>query len=376
MRGCNAQCRPADDLEADLFDCLEVNLAIVADGYHGAGTGLALGAVLDHEMREGPHGLPTIERSLGSQLWRAETAIGVIATSHRRVPLVGLADAVPPGATAYVVADAFVLPWLPYYGRVHLPHSFLAERVPGGWHIIDGYDNRTRWGAATPGCWRLSELDRGDRSACDVLTLTAAPLAAVEPACVIDGADVGTYVAAYAGRAEQAITWKQLATETWLLSRARRLHMRARARVEWQATPSETEHMNAWADLAGQAYLASRRAQQGKPVPSGILAKLEALLGEDQRLFQPPRDVRTTVCRIVGDLLSAQSAPLEDSVALRSLPGFSSIRLVEVIDAIEATFGLELTASDLEPEHLQRVGDLHRVVEARRAVGDGKQCRP
>ena len=58
----------APSVRAELLDCVQSNLAVLADRHHGPGSHLALGAVLRFTPRPGPDGLPTVEPSADSQL--------------------------------------------------------------------------------------------------------------------------------------------------------------------------------------------------------------------------------------------------------------------------------------------------------------------
>lgn len=50
-----------DSVHTGLLDCVQVNLAVLADHHHGAGTHLRAGAALDFRTWKRPDGLPTVE---------------------------------------------------------------------------------------------------------------------------------------------------------------------------------------------------------------------------------------------------------------------------------------------------------------------------
>lgn len=71
-------------LPYELFDCLQVNLAVLADRWHGAGTHLGLGAVLRFAPVTGPDGLPTVARTVEQHLADARSALGIEVRSLHR----------------------------------------------------------------------------------------------------------------------------------------------------------------------------------------------------------------------------------------------------------------------------------------------------
>lgn len=142
---------------AEQLDCMQVNLALLAERHHGVQRSLALGAVLRFEPREGDGGLPTIEPLQQDYLNAAERWLGLRVVECRDVgsasELLALCDK---HGCLYVVADAFHLHWVPYFGHKHMEHSFLLEVRDEDVLISDGYHNDTQWGPARPGTWSLS----------------------------------------------------------------------------------------------------------------------------------------------------------------------------------------------------------------------------
>jgi hypothetical protein len=138
---------------AERLDCLQANIALLADRYHGAATHLRLGAVLRFAPRplaEGPlKGPLTVEPTLDQQLSDAADLLGLAVTDRRRAsPGAGLAATEDP---ICAVADAYHLPWVRYHGTKHVEHSFLAEQDgDGGVVISDAYHNDTQRGQARP----------------------------------------------------------------------------------------------------------------------------------------------------------------------------------------------------------------------------------
>lgn len=54
---------------------------------------------------------------------------------------------------------------------------------------------------------------------------------------------------------------------------------------------------------------------------------------------------------------------------LREDLGIDSLRLVEILVAVEETFGITLTEDELAPELFQKVDDLYALVERHRETG-------
>jgi acyl carrier protein len=355
-----------DSVDCELFDCIQVNLAILADHHHGAGTSLNLGRTVTFDPRPGPAGLPTVDRPLAAQREAAERDLGVATVPRGTVTGRRLAEVVEPGRTCFAVGDAFELPWLPYLGNHHAEHGFLVEATPDGWVVTDGYRNLTQWGPAEPGRWRFE--------AGELAGLSAVQVFAVEPAAVtpgpvevrIDEVTVDGYVAAYEAHGNRVEALDGLTAETWLLLRGRRLHAAARRSLGVDGTAEEA-HLERWAQLVEQVYLAYRRAARGRPEPPGIGEELRALLGEDRRVFDAPTDDVADVVRdAVGLMFDLDTAQLADGTELRALDSFSSLRLVETIETVESRLGVELDVDDLVPANLRRVGDIVRI--ARRAT--------
>ncbi len=65
--------------------------------------------------------------------------------------------------------------------------------------------------------------------------------------------------------------------------------------------------------------------------------------------------------RILMELCFLEAEPKRDSLLGQDL-GLDSLRMVELIIALEDAFGMELEESDLDPAGLERVEDLYRLV--------------
>lgn len=342
-------------MRTELFDCLQANLALLADRYHGAGAHLALGAPLWFDPTQGADGLPTVEPSLDDQLGDAKSLLGLAVRG--RWSGGDLAALVAEHGTLYVVADAFDLPWVPYHGRRHLEHSFLvsgADRAV----VEDAYDNQTPWGPAVPGRWELAWTDLP--AATEAVLL--APVDRPSPAASVHIGPIEEYAVAYAGHLDRVAALDRLTLETWLLARSRHRHA---AFLDAAGRPAVAEQLRAWDLLAEQAFLALRRLQRGRPEPTGLTDRLSATLTADRRVFDPAHGV---VVEVVASTLDVQSAVVLAAPALTELRGFNSFRVVEIVERLEERLGIEFDPADLVPENLHHLDDLSRLATKSGAI--------
>ncbi|MFC7309287.1 hypothetical protein ACFQVC_34395 [Streptomyces monticola] len=386
-------------VDCRIFDCVQVNLALLADRLHGPGAHLHLGAALRFRPVPGPGGLPTVEEPAAVQLERAARALGLTAGEHRTA---AAGEPIAPAEGRYVVADAYHLPWVPYFGQRHMDHSFLLEPIDdgdgddgdgdgdGSGIVVDGYHNETPWGSARPVRRVLSgaELAAAVPAGALVVTLTPGTRPAATGTSQLDFADEEVrdrYVAAYAGHEDRVAALDRLTLETWLLARSRRLH--ARFLAEHGALPDGAEaHVQAWESLAEAVYLGYRRVERGRPEARDLTARLAAQLRGDVEVFgaatgagpapaarapeagatvpqAPAADaLRGHVAAAAGAVLKADPAALLDGRELADVPGFTSFRVVEIVERLERELSLEFAADDLVPENLHHVDGICRIV--------------
>lgn len=259
-------------VEAHSYDCIQSNLAVLADAAHGRGTAHRMGAQLLIEPRPSGDGLYTMDPDPADEATRCAALVGLLADGPDLAVAAGqLRDAVGT-QPCYAVGDAFEMPWLPYYRQAHMPHSFLvAAAGPDAW-VLDAYDNQTEWGAAEPGSWRRpwSELDFPVR------------LWRWQPAPLGPSADrrserrgIEDYLAALRNHPDRARAWDQFAIDTWLLARRHRLFAHA-----YPDDPAAEQVAERWERLAADAFLGLRRVRRGRPEPAEPLAEAERLLAE------------------------------------------------------------------------------------------------
>ncbi|GAB3836108.1 acyl carrier protein [Dactylosporangium cerinum] len=377
-------------VHAEAMDCIQVNLAVLADLTHGRGAHLRLGAPLRLRWRTGSSGLPSVEPSLDEHLEDARLLLG-LRPSRRftGVPGSDVPDVLRPDGHTYLVADAFALPWTPYRGRRHMSHSFLVAPTGGGhdgYEVIDAYHNDTQWGRARPGSHRISAADLVAALASgaqQVLWIDAGPLpAAVPPGGSVDGAAVEEYLRPYRAAAGELEAVDELTLQTWLLARSRRLHSAYLAAAGATGTEAVAGHLDGWSAIVEQTYLALRRVQRGQPAPADLVERLARQLHADLDVFtqQPvpvpvPAPQQSPVGRqpagsrvadpnwpafaaLVGGVLGVSPDHLEHITSLETVPTWSSLRLVEIVEGLERRFGVRFSGDDLLPEHVRDVDHL------------------
>ncbi|MCG5462812.1 hypothetical protein AB0K35_08995 [Micromonospora sp. NPDC053740] len=354
-----------DALPADLFDCVQVNLALLADVRHGPGTHLRLGARLAFRPRL-DDGWWTVEPVPADQVDHSAGLLGLaVAERWDACPADRVPELIAGREPLYVVADAYHLPWLPYAGQEHMRHSFLVHSHDDGVRVWDAYRNDTRWGPAVPGHWDLNVKDLvtalGDTA--DVISFGAAALPDPRPTVELD--DPTEYLAAYADAPDPAAALARLTLQTWLLARSRLLHATSRG-MELQ------EHLGAWQGLVQQTYVAWRMAQRGRPASEAPLRRLGELLHRDQALFAVPaaggQQWRQHVAEAAASVLRLPVPVVLGGARFDTSPEYGSLRIVEIVELVERVVGVELSADDLVPENLQDLDGLCRIV-ARAGTG-------
>jgi hypothetical protein len=274
----------ASSVRSELLDCIQANLAVVADRFHGPDSHLALGAALRFLPSSGATGLPTVEPAIATQLFEADRWAGLVRrATWNEVTGAGLAQLADEYTILFAVADAYDLPWLPYFRQRHMDHSFLAESAGDRAAITDAYYNQTQWGPASPGRWELDWAELPTASLVVVLEPACKGAPAVTPLIQL-GPTTG-YITAYANHPDRIAALDRLAIETWLLARSRKLHAAFLVRSGEPLRSDVEAHLVQWDRIAGQTFLALRRAQRGKPEPDSLLPALAATLAADVEVF-------------------------------------------------------------------------------------------
>lgn len=365
-------------LRADALDCVQANLAVLADVHAGAGAHLELGAQLRFDTEPGADGVPRVVRSVPHRLAAAHDLLGLrVARRWDGVDGAGLRELTTGTGPLLVVADAYDLSWTPYAGRQHTEHTFV---LPAPDTAVDAYHDETPWGQQRPGVWRLSP------AALDTITDATALLLAAEPVpprpgmlaanarALADAAPaIDTYLAALRGGG--SATAAGLVVDVWLLGRSRLLHAAWLARHGEPAAEAES-HARDWLSLAAKSFVASRRAGTAGTLPAGVLTELARLLHEDVELAgrlaaaggpAPPDHtaVRAALVAAIRDVLRVDEPAITAARTLRELPNYNSFRLVDIIERVETRLGLVLDDEALTPQALHDVDSLCRAFAER-----------
>lgn len=373
-------------IRADALDCLQSTVAIIADEAHGTGAHLALGCRWRFPARD-QDGVVGVQPSVSERTTQAAEVLGLsVGEPHGPLgspQLRGLADTAP----VYVVAEAYDLRWLPYARATtryrEMPHSFLLESGPDGYTVVDGYYADTEWGRARPSVWTLSaaELDRAIEGEGTAVRMAAAgPAPRVDPAVVMAsnamtakaaGPEIEAYIESARAALHRPEGIERLVLDIWHLCRERLLY------TAWLDTVGLGESVQAaaagaaqaWQQLAAQSYLASRRSRRGGPPNVALVEDMARLLHSDAALMATlfemvpaagPASVAEAVLEALAATLHLDPAEIDPTSTLRSLPGFDSFRLVQVIDRAEARLKVEFPA-DASAADLADVAGLCRL---------------
>lgn len=204
------------------------------------------------------------------------------------------------------------------------------------------------------------------------------------------GADrIEGYLTAVRQRAGEPEAAAQLVLDVWLLGRSRALH------AAWLAGEADAadaareaaDRADAWLALAGQSYVAMRRVRRGGVFPAPVLDQLTGLLRGEVALAgagsEPPHGgpvadpdrIRAVLADEVRAVLGVGPEVPVDQRPLRTLPGFNSFRLVEVIERAEARLGVELEPDDLTGPALHDLDSLGAVFDRARPATQGVSGR-
>lgn len=249
-----------EGLRAQYLDCLQVNLAIMADLFHGAGTHLRLGCIASFTpaWRDS---LPTIDPGLEGRLAEASELVGLQVDSFALVEPSLRSD----HEVVFMVGDAYDLSWTPYYHREHTEHSYLLW-----WHddrtwVVDGYHVDTPYGVARPAVLPLSAAWPAGGQATGVFAATVRPSTlkpiALTAEPVMPGR-VTEYLNAYTGYADRRAALRKLTREIWLLARSRHLH------AAYLPSSDSDGRAQRFSTVARDVYVAMRCVDRGRVEPT------------------------------------------------------------------------------------------------------------
>lgn len=369
-------------IRADMLDCLQSTVAVIADDAHGPDAHLELGRAWRFPAR-GQDGAMTMQSSLDERLTQARQVLGLRAGTPRGpMQAAGLRELAAAGPL-YVVADAYDLGWLPYAratvrGTV-MPHSFLLAREGGHYTVVDAYRNDTEWGSACPAAASMTsaELDAAIAGPAQAISIVTGPAprkadqAAVMAANAAAARAASGAIADYTACARAAVRGpagvERLALDVWLTCRERQLH------AAWlgghPAAAAVTEAAGHWQQLATHTYVASRRARRGVPPSPALADDIVRRLEADAALavslapaaaIHTPESVADAVTSAIRVTLGVDPAGCDLAAPLRQLPGFSSFRLVEIIDKVESDLGFQFPG-DAAPDDLADAAGLCRL---------------
>jgi len=354
-------------IRADGLDCLQSTVAVIADEAYGPGTHLAMGCRWRFPVRDADGGVG-VQPSFAERTIQATDVLGLRVGEPvgplSPAELRGMADTEP----VYVIAEAYDLRWLPYARATvryrEMPHSFLLERAADGYTVVDAYYADTEWGRARPSTWTLSAAEL-DRAVAGVGTATRMAATGVrpriDPASVMAGnaataraagPDIEDYLTTARDALGKPEGIERLVLDIWHLCRERLLYTVWLDTVGIGGATAEAAAgaVQRWQQLAGQSYLASRRARRGAPPNYALIDEMARLLHSDAALMATLADTlpapgRTSVEGAVLDAvrttLDLDAAAVELTSPLRMLPGYDSFQLVRIIDRIETGLGVE-----------------------------------
>jgi Butirosin biosynthesis protein H, N-terminal len=278
------------DVDSENLHCMAANLAVALHYYGLANLRGCFGSTWHFDFSEATGRIELSPDGIEKDIERE--------TGYALRPFTGedlerdLTASIAAGRPSLVCADAFLMPWVPYYSHMHTPHWFLVEGIDtatGLLQIVDASRVSTRWGEARPtrAIYPLSSAaaaiaameDRDAALVCDLRRVSAgrpaAPADQVAANCERILRTVGAERAIVrfsdwfrdrVGVREEIDRFGHLC---WLSARARRLHLlwlQEVAAAPHAGILAFTQAARAWQRASAFAYVASRRMEQdGSP---------------------------------------------------------------------------------------------------------------
>ncbi|MEO3755845.1 hypothetical protein [Streptomyces sp. B6B3] len=385
-------------VRADALDCLQSNVAVLADRWHGPGTHLALGATWGFRTGADSGVDGGVERPPAERLAEAARALGLRGAQRwRTTDETLLRRAARERGPLYVVGDAHLMPWLPYAGHEHMTHSFLLCAGPDDDRttVVDAYHNDTRWGPARPGAWTLPAAETAPLFGAGVTAHLLAPAAVPEArpgqvladnAARLDaaGPDRERYLAAARRRCTDEDAVGRLILDIWLLVRERALH---EAWLRHSGLPAEAvrpmaDLVGEWRALATHSYVAGRRQQRSGVWDASVPDRMADLLRREADVAHqltrahtqaqapgnggagPEDEAVAAIRRALMEALSVDAEALDRAPHLTELPGFDSYRLVEVLDSVEHDLGRPYDPAGLSARSVRNAVSLAELFSA------------
>jgi hypothetical protein len=146
-------------LDSELLDCLDDNIAALLR-HHGVTdvrTPFACQWYFDFRAEnadedDDEYPLPVLKRRPIAEVINETTGFQLSTPDVKSGEEVRFCtELIGEGNPVIIQGDAYLMPWLPYYGREHMNHSFIVDSVDDGLlHVADAYYNKTQWGEAVP----------------------------------------------------------------------------------------------------------------------------------------------------------------------------------------------------------------------------------
>lgn len=213
-----------------------------------------------------------------------------------------------------ILGDAYHMPWLPYFGKEHMKHSFIIDGFNDNktmLHIVDAYFNRTEWGEATPTETILpsteleriiQELDDPDSGSFFTMQREGPPPTIDIPSLLMqnaehilaqvrDNAAIHHFSEHYARNIMNSVLMKQFVLACWLIARSRALHQLWLADIAREhpqlLEPTFAEQFSQnigkpWQQVGEFAYILARRVSQGKRPPETCFHLLEQIIAPNE----------------------------------------------------------------------------------------------
>ncbi|MFF2392314.1 hypothetical protein [Nocardia sp. NPDC058114] len=251
------------------YDCVVGNVAALL-GLHRYDPDRVLGSAFCAGPAPDAQGVPSFGHLGARQL---ERAVHTGSLRYREFDADG--DLVP-SIPYMAIGDAFDMAWTPYRGRKHIEHGFL---VLGADLAFDAYRTITEFGEAVP-----TAITGRDLRAVSVqrrMNLLIGDVAAdfiADPVAYRDHDAASRYSRLLH---KQMLSLEQLALDTWLVARARRVNARYRNSYDGRLGEELSSSGEAWTRASELVYMALRRSRRGRPVPLTYVDAIDAALAID-----------------------------------------------------------------------------------------------
>jgi len=303
-------------VDAAYLDCVADNLAVLLCHLGVADVRTPFACQWYFAFDLALHGdLPILAKKPITDIIRQQT--GCAVQQHRfdsNRYIEALETSINHNSPVMILGDAYHMPWLPYFGKEHMKHSFIIDGFNENktlLHIVDAYFNRTEWGDATPTETTLpirelvrviEELDDPDSGSFftmqreepqPTIDISSLLLQNAEHilAQVRDKASIHNFSEYYARHSTNSAVMKQFVLACWLAARSRALHQLwladiARERpqlLESLFTEQFSRNISKpWQRVGEFAYILSRRVSQGKRPPDMCFRLLEQVIAPNE----------------------------------------------------------------------------------------------